>query len=125
MKMDLELVRQILLKAEAEMPANQSITWSESDFPDHDIPVVGAHVELMMEGGLLRDEKLSWMEDAVFVQGVTYDGYQYLEAVRDADVWERTKDVAEKGKGFSVDVLRDVAISIIKKQISNHTGLEF
>jgi len=44
---------------------------------------------------------------------ITNAGHDYLDSIRDPEVWRKTKQAAAKAGGFTLDVLSDVAKSII------------
>jgi hypothetical protein len=54
--------------------------------------------------------------------GLTWSGRDYLEAVRNPDIWRKTKEGAEAAGGLSVDVLKELALGLIKRQAKKHTG---
>lgn len=123
MTRDKELLRLILLKAEAEMPNNHAHQWDQSDFPNHDIALVSEHAELLREGGFLKGKTVGF-DDEVLLSGITWQGYELIDAIKSESVWAETKKVAGQAGGFSVEVLKDVAVTVIKHQIKKHTGME-
>lgn len=61
---------------------------------------------------------------SVTISGITYIGHDYLDSVRDPDVWKATKDVAVKSGAWSLELLSDIAEGLIKTKIEKHTGME-
>lgn len=55
---------------------------------------------------------------------LTWEGHDFVDAVRDNDIWKKTRQGANAAGGFSVDLLKDLAKGFIKKKISEHTGIE-
>lgn len=49
---------------------------------------------------------------------------EYLDDIRDPDIWRQTKEGANQVGGFSLDVLRALAKGLVKKNIEKHTGVE-
>lgn len=59
-------------------------------------------------------------------RSLTWAGHGFLEAVRDPETWAETKRSAASvaAGGFTMDLLRDLATSFIKKKIEDVTGAE-
>ena len=55
---------------------------------------------------------------------LTWDGCDFLDSVRDDEIWRQTKDGVTKAGGFSLDLMKALAKGLIKKQIETHTGVE-
>lgn len=56
----------------------------------------------------------------VLVGSITWEGHQFLDNIRDNDVWSKTKDSVKSLSSVSLSVLSSVATSVINKKI----GLE-
>ncbi len=89
MKLDPDLVRQILLKVE-EFPFDGSF---------HDVEIEGRtedeityHVMLLHEAGLLEALDLSSHSGVCWKpKRLTYNGHQFLDAARSDTVWQKAK----------------------------------
>ncbi len=51
-------------------------------------------------------------------------GHQYLEAIRDPEIWRKTKEGASLAGSFSIDLLGKLANGFIRTQIKKHTGID-
>lgn len=60
----------------------------------------------------------------IAVERMTWDGHEFLETVRDNQVWQKTKGYLKSVGGVGIDVLKDVAKAVVKDQIKQYTGLE-
>lgn len=111
MKRDMDLVRRILIEAQK---ADQHIDIESLVCDKHPLPVMAYHVELMAVHGLL-DAKVdkSWGGGSTggTIEGLTWDGCDYLDAIRDDRVWSRTKKVVREAVG-------DTTLSTIKQAAS-------
>jgi Hypothetical protein (DUF2513) len=58
------------------------------------------------------------------IERLSMDGHDFLDSVRDPEVWKKTKKGAEAAGGFTVDLLKDLAKGFIKKQIEEYTGVK-
>ncbi|ANV26224.1 hypothetical protein BA939_19940 [Rhizobium sp. S41] len=129
MKRDMDLVRQILLEIEVgkrvfdirsnEMSRALGIE-EESSMSREEADKWEYHLNLMQESGLVEFRRFGggWL-----VEGMTWSGHDFLDSVRDPDVWDRTKAGALQAGGFTVELLKDLAKGFIKKQIEDRTGI--
>ena len=114
MKRDLELVRLILIRAEAA----DDFTLRASSFAadGYDQKTVARHFQLLEEAGLieanlLRTESLGVLQG--MLERLTWEGHEFLEATRNETVWSRTKAiVGEKGGSASFEVLKALAMEV-------------
>jgi hypothetical protein len=118
MQRDMDLIRAILLKAEAT-PANQQIDdvepegWTEDE--------IAEHVEMLIDGDLLDGKVvLSGMGDSrihtYFVKKITWKGREFIDATRNETVWAKTKKlIAEKGGGVPFEITAALAIEAAKR----------
>ncbi|MHB1871977.1 MAG: DUF2513 domain-containing protein [Steroidobacteraceae bacterium] len=56
--------------------------------------------------------------------GLTWRGHEFLDTIRDPEIWRKTKDAASKAGGFTVSLLADLAKGLVKTQIEKHTGVK-
>lgn len=142
MKRDMDLVRTLLLEIEANQNINGQYIISDADFTiaNADRSQVQYHLRLLMDAGyiegrdLLSDAKerghmdpLAIMKESgapIAVERMTWDGHEFLETVRDNQVWQKTKGYLKSVGGVGIDVLKDVAKAVVKDQIKQYTGLE-
>lgn len=124
MRRDMDLVRDILIKT---ADAEGSISIEAFVDEDHSMDLVAYHVEMMAAHDLI-DAKVQREWGGHAVQGVitalTWDGQDYLDAIENDAVWEKTKETV-KGtvKHTTLSVIRDVAVAIAKSMIMAQTGL--
>jgi Hypothetical protein (DUF2513) len=52
------------------------------------------------------------------------DGHDFLDSIRDPEIWRKTKEGAEAAKGFSFDLLKALAKGLIKTQLEQRTGVK-
>ncbi len=58
------------------------------------------------------------------IERLSMDGHDFLDLIRDPDVWNKTKEGALAAGGFSIELLVDLAKGFIKKKIEDHTGIK-
>lgn len=123
MKRDLDLVRSILIyveKAEDEVDAEDLVTDS---WP---FETVAYHIRLMAHHGLvdLSDDTRDMNGEtlSLTVSGLTWDGQDYLDAIRDPKVWAKVKKTVKEAIGSTTfEVVRQtgalVAMSMVKASL--------
>lgn len=124
LKRDMDLIRDLLLKIEAapQKPSWKALTPKGDDAESERIL---DHLKLIEEAGLTKSVIVS-------LQGfrlpneieLTWSGHDFLDAVRDPEIWRKTKEGAELAKSFTFDLLKDLAKGLIKKKIEAHTGVD-
>jgi hypothetical protein len=114
MKRDMELARQILQRIEeCPDPSGQGIDLA---FPDHTNGEVSYNVKLLAQARLIdavdmtNAQGLFWMP-----QSLTYEGHEFLDAIRNDKVWGKVKEQArEHGGKLSFEVMKALAIQVAK-----------
>lgn len=112
MRRDMDLIRTFLIRTE------------ESDGPVRDAPLTtwaGSrakalyHVELMLTGPDL----------ATFsIDGLTWEGCDYLDAIRSDSVWRRAKDAVAAVIGDApLSVMKSVCTSLVLKAVQSELGI--
>ena len=126
MKRDMDLLRAILMFAEEQVPAARFKSCEPSDFqdnfPDLDRDTLCEHIRLLEEAAYLK--KVAWSMDGASISGLTMVGFDYLDTVRDDEIWRKAKAGAKDAGGFTLDLLGDLAKGLIKTQIKRATGVE-
>ena len=114
MKRDMDLVREILLKIE-EKHIYTTITNLRID--GYDMATVAYHCKIMHEAGLISDYGSSPGNNTIYmfqVGGLTWEGNDYLDKIRDNSIWKKTKDtIASKGLPLIFDTIKTVSTAII------------
>ena len=113
MKRDMDVVREILLATESAGPgglsSNVIATGSNQD-------VVAYNAELLVEAGMLRGEVVRYIGSVapnVCIQRLTWDGHDFLDAIRDDTVWNETKVALLDTAGTAaLEVVKALAVSI-------------
>ncbi|MDX1071080.1 DUF2513 domain-containing protein [Sinorhizobium medicae] len=124
MKRDMDLVRDLLLQIEE---FDQGYGGDVEIEPgDHEPQVVAEHLRLLLEARLIEGDAVpddEYAFDHILPTRLTWSGHDFLETVRDPEIWKKTKEGALSAKGFTLDLLQDLAKGFIKKQIEERTGI--
>ena len=117
MKRDLDLVRQILLQIEA-LPAGPPAQYRASEIED---PVLLAHFELVLASGLVNGKisrSQSSRGDVISISGLTWEGHEWIETVRQDSVWnETTSTLLERRGALTYELTRVVADRILRRRL--------
>jgi hypothetical protein len=123
MKLDKDLVREILLAVEAS--EEDPLGWTELNLEGWEALDVSYHVMLLHEAGLIvgqdlsADEGLEWLP-----KRLTYRGHEFLDTIRDREVWRLTKAGAEKAGGVSLAVMLEIGKAYGKQVLKDRLGIE-
>ena len=132
MKRDFDLIRQLLFKLEKSNSEWAHIkNLSDDDKYQVRLMFEAGLIALNSYGGELRTHKTSAVNEHDFGMfsaadfTLTWEGHDYLDAIRAESVWERTKAVvAETGGSATFEIVKTLATGLLRKQISKHTGIE-
>lgn len=125
MKRDLDLVRNILITAENSDGPVRFGTLLECD---PDALKLAYHVELMESRGLVsatvRYDGLGRRPIDIEVSSVTWEGYDYLDAIRSPKVWEKAKEAVSAAVGeASMSVMKDTCQAVARGMITSYLGM--
>lgn len=123
MRQDFELMRQILLRLEAMEKPTGSI-WLVNpgepplDIEDFSADAVAYHLTQLVLRGYIDVQELFRSGSIVFRQ-LTPAGHDWIDSVRDAAIWRKTKEVLKSTPTVTFDIVKDLGISLLK----THLGL--
>ncbi|MDD8023056.1 MAG: DUF2513 domain-containing protein [Paracoccaceae bacterium] len=122
-KRDLNRIRDILLHLEGQ-ESDDGYVWTRGD--EFYVASDDYQFTLMTQAGILSDDEYRTMATIVPDRVmITFQGHDYLDAIRDQGVWEKTKAaVAETGGNATLEIVKALALGLLKKKISQHTGID-
>lgn len=123
MRRDMDLVRLILLETEGRSRPFDSAELADEG---HSSDEIAYHVRIMKQAGLLDailSSDLSLNYSATVV-GLTWDGQDFLDAVRNDGVWQKIKRGLRDGvKSVGFDSIKKVAVSLGTAALEAQLGL--
>lgn len=127
MSRDMDLVRELLLRLDA-LPVGRLyiVTGSDKEFdvPGYKPNVINHHLEMLAKAGFI-DAPGSWPgHGGIAYRGLTWEGHDFLDTVRDPEVWKRTKDGATKMGGWTFGLLKDLGTAYLKHVAKERLGLD-
>jgi hypothetical protein len=123
MKRDRDLIRSLLLEIELKDDGTGNpVNIDKRVNTDRDIT---EHLFLLANAGLIEAIDASSMDARdIIVLRLTWEGHEYLDNIRDPEIWAGAKSGAQGLGGFSLEILGALAKGLIKKKIEQHTGVE-
>lgn len=119
MKRDMELIRMVMLEAEKSKDPYELI---DPKFEGHSETEISYHIALLDDAGLLHGQDRSAIGVFRWSAGMlTWAGHEFVEAVRDDDVWKEALAItAKSGNGTVFELLNKALMSVLEKR----AGLE-
>jgi hypothetical protein len=115
MKRNWDTIREILLKAEELTPG---ATLRLSDFDTARADEIAYHLKLLDESGLINVSTAEFLGAAGIhfdLDRLTWSGHDFLDAVRNDSIWNKTKAmISEKGGAMTFELIKSFAISVAK-----------
>lgn len=130
-KRDMNVIRDLLLEIEGgrnvfrlldqEMADALGLPLADASLSAEDVAKLEYHLTLLSDAKFISLTRRSggyWVID-----GITWEGHDFLDSVRDPRIWKLTKAGAEQAGGFSVEMLKALAKGILKTQVEKHSGI--
>lgn len=110
MKLDMDLVRTILIKVEEDDIETDPAVFIT---PEHDSREIGFHICMLKEAGYINAvlaKTCTNPYEVAAIQGLTWRGYDFLSAIRSDTVWVKTKSsIAKSCKETTLAVVKTLA----------------
>jgi hypothetical protein len=122
MKCDMDLIRDLLLHVESD-PLFDGRRWVSPDTPadfdpsgNHSMEEINYHLDLLIEAGFLKGKPGASFH-APLINRLTWDGHEFLNDIRDQDIWSKTKKRLEGLQSVALGIVAEVAKAEIKKRL--------
>jgi hypothetical protein len=122
MKRDNDLIRELLLRIEDDPQFDGTREWmqyeaSDLGITDHSNEEVAYHLNLLVEEGFVTGRTTT---DMPIISKLTWQGHEFLDTVRDGEIWKLTKESAKKAGATSVQVLFEIGKSYARQKLIEH-----
>jgi hypothetical protein len=121
MKLDKDLVREILLAIEAN--DDEPTGWIVLEIEGHSPTHVSYHVQLLDEAGYLEAQDLTTIGPEGYEwqpKRLTFHGHEFLDTVRDTETWKFTKNTAKELSVGGLKMLFEIARAFAKQKLLEH-----
>ncbi len=116
MKREMDLIRAILLEIENRHDGSGSAVTVEIEGYSHE--QITEHLFMLREAGFIEGVDSSHMDGRdIIVLRMTWSGHEFLETVRDPEIWRKTKSVAVVAGGWTAGILSGIAGGLIKAKL--------
>jgi len=125
-KRDMDLIRALLLRIEEhDIVVYISDLKGAPSLQDFEDDVLIYHLDLMEEAGLINGKRTSGLSTVGpwIVQRLTWEGHEFLDTVRDPDIWKKTKNGASKAGSWSIGILKDIGTAYAKQKAQELLGI--
>lgn len=123
MKRDMDYIRELLLKIEE---SEDFLTKDNCMICNKKMPEVEYHLSLLKDAGYIDGifvDADNHLHEAV-IKGLTWDGQDYLDTMRDDQVWIKAKKVVKNTLGSTtLDLIKEVCHELSKKALMNGINL--
>lgn len=118
MKRDLDLIREILLSIESYEPERIGFIQiiSPKGFSGTE-PQNAYHIRMLIDAGIVDANGRPTMSLQYAINGLTMEGHDFLDAIRDASIWDATKSRVAAVGSWTLDIVLAVAKDEIKKRL--------
>ncbi len=118
MKLDKDLVQEILLQVEAS-PDPMGLV--DLTLPDHLEEEIAYHVQILDEAGFIEALDLTTMDGYDWrPRRLTYEGHEFLDTLRDPVAWRYTKETAKNAGVASIKALFEIGKSYARQKLIEH-----
>lgn len=128
MKRDMDVVREILFAIEAlkepdmEEVVNLACAQGHGTTSEEAIYNLG----LLVDAGLVSGVEAHSMSGKNWLSlNLTWNGHELLDAIRDPEIWRRTRDGAKKVGQSGIEFVWELAKGIGKQVVKEKLGLDF
>ncbi len=124
MKRNWDLIRDILTRLEETKVEEGSLNLSS--FPQDKTADISYHMELLMEAGLVKGQmskEIGRGPHAFFATRLTWQGHEFLDAIRSDTVWQKTKkSFINQGISMTFDLIKSVASDVATSYLKGTIG---
>lgn len=114
----MDLMRTILLEIEEDEGLGGAI---DIKAPDYTPDQVTYHVGLLKQAGLIEAADAGSLDGgpAFIPQGLTWNGHEFLDAVRNDTIWHQVKAEVNRLGSLPIELVKTLTIKVVAK----HMGL--
>lgn len=115
MKIDLDLVRELLLVMEPKLDGfrNYTIEYIAELLPGSDYKTVYYHIHYLAKCGFLE------VNSAEYIIDLTPAGHQYLNKIRNKQIWNKVKKIIQPLGNISFSVISNLVTELVSKTLGS------
>lgn len=122
---NLDLIREILMRLETlSYPPNSKINIDvgecmELEFTDTGPDIIFHQLKILIDGGFINASSTG---GGILFSSISWKGHEYLDSVRNPETWSKTKEIAKGAGGAGLEVVWEIAKSVVKKEAGRLLG---
>lgn len=117
MKLNHECVRDVMLYLEENLQDMKIIYSKDINLENHEYSDIIYSLKKLADAGYIFITSIT-MENTTVVSAITWNGHQFLDTIRDVNIWEQTKSKVSKAlSSASIEMLSAVALNLIKSKL--------
>jgi hypothetical protein len=120
MKREMDLIRDLMLHIEGD-PVFDGLHWVTPGTPEEiglppgrSMDEIAYHLGLLLEAGFVKGQAGMQMP---MISQLTWKGHEFLDDIRDQDVWSKTKDRLGGRPSASIGIISEIARAELKKKL--------
>ena len=124
MKINLDCIREVLLKCESECSLNEQLEWNDlnlSDFDDLDYSKQElAYTIVLLEEADYIEAAINYCDNAIgyiSVCRLTYRGHEFLDSIRPESIWKKIKKRVTGIGNVSLPVIQSLGSELITEHL--------
>ena len=116
MKRDLDLIRTLLIQIEDREEYENPLSSHDINIEGYSIDQINYHLDLLNDAGMIE----GWSDPdssgtTWFVQRLTWNAHEFLDAARNDNIWKKTKEkIKQIGSSVSFDIVKQIAVDYAK-----------
>ncbi len=114
MKLDNDLIRIMLLKAEKDADGRTNYemnSYCENAFPDYALNKSIYHMKYLVDAGFIQAKNGYFLD-------ITPNGRDFLNNIRNDAVWAETQKAVKPLGTVAINIVSDIAASVVKKMFN-------
>lgn len=126
MTRDMDVIRTLLLRLEGRYKGIGTLIF---DHGDEELAIEGVdplavtyNLGLLVEAGFVKGRVTATGD--FMMEGMTWSGHDFLDSVRDDEIWRRTKEGISLAGGFTFDLMKALAKGYVRKKVEGMTGVD-
>lgn len=112
MELKHDCVRNVMLYLEENLTLRGVITNNNIEIKNYSSDDITYTIMKLREAGFIEASKQDYA-GIILIKSITYNGHQFLDTIRDGQVWSETKSKISKIAGVSLPIIQQVASQII------------
>lgn len=126
MTRDMDIIRTLLLKLESRYKGVGTLSFAYGDeelaIEGVDTAVILYNLALLVNARFVKGRVTATRE--FMMEGMTWAGHDFLDSVRDDEIWRRTKEGVTAAGGFTFDLVKALAKGCLQKKVQMLTGID-